>query len=99
MNKRGFILAEALVSLLILTIAIEFCFSFIVIGKKMEMRIIKQIELKYKTKAKMEEMLHEDYELVNGGDGVEILEINPGLKLIRVCFVPNFKLVSLKNED
>lgn len=99
MNKKGIIIAEALISFFILMVAIETCFSLILWAKKTKIKLIKETEARYKTKAKMEELLYEDYELINNENGVDILEIEPGLKLIKVAYASNFSLVCLKNND
>ena len=82
----------------IFLIVIQSCFSVIFFAKKIKMKIIKDMELRYKTKAKMEELLAKDYQDISNEDGVKVIEIKPGLKLIEILYAENFKLISLKNN-
>lgn len=96
-NESGFVLLEAVVSFLVVILAIEFCFSFIIWAKKIKNKLINQMEMRYKTKAKLEEMFSKDYELIKPENGVEVIELQQGLKLIKVSYVPYIKLISIKN--
>lgn len=99
MSKKGFIVIEALISFFILLTVIESCYFLIIGARKINMKLIKNIENRYETKAKMEEILNKNYELISNENGVEVIEIEPGLKLISVGLYNKYKIVSLKNND
>ena len=96
-NKKGFVLFEAMISFLIIIVTIEFCFSFIIWAKRIRNKLISQMETRYKTKSKLEEILNKDYDLISSENGVEVVEIKQGLKLIKVSYVPYLELISIKN--